>query len=238
MILPALGLILMTGCETDSCLHGTGENEHITIETGFFETLNVQGILHVILVQDTTCFVEFEGGDKVLEYVSAENINSAIWLSNTNSCFFLRDYEKVKAFVHFTHLNKVDLFEVCKVESKNVLDSLYSMTVQGLMAEIDLELNTDRFGFYNNGTTGGLYSFRGKCDRISIRGFYTAKINTAELTARDYYVNNSSLSDVYVDATEILRVQIHSKGNIYYSGSPQIVIDTITGTGRLLPWIE
>jgi hypothetical protein len=228
----------MIACETDSCLHGTGENSTIIVETGFFESLKVQGILDVILVQDTTWFVEFEGGDKVLEYVSAENINSTIWLNNTNSCFFLRDYKKVIAYVHFTHLNKIDVFEVCKVESKNVLDSLYYMTVQGPMAEIDIELNTDRFGFYNNGTTGGIFNFSGNCDRFQISGFYTAQINTTNLTARDYFVNNSSLSDIYVTATEILTVQIQNKGNIYYSGSPQIVIDTITGTGRLLPWIE
>jgi hypothetical protein len=231
-------VLLVSACEMDSCLHGTGENSRIKVETGFFETLKVQGILHVILVQDTMCFVEFEGGDKVLKYISAENSDSTVWLNNTNSCFYLRDYEKAKAYVHFTHLNKIDLFEVCKVESSAALDSLYYMTVQGLMAEINIELNTDRFGFYNNTTTGGVYTFRGYCDRLTLSGYYTAKINTEGIVARSFSVNNSALSDIYVSATEFLKVQIHNKGNIYYSGSPQIVIDTIAGSGRLLPWIN
>jgi hypothetical protein len=234
----AISLACMTACDSDSCLHGTGEKSTIRIATGFFETLNVQGILDIILVQDTTCFVEFEGGDKVLEYASAVNTESAVWLNNSNRCFFLRDYEKIKAFVHFTHLNKIDLFEVCKVESRGALDSLSYMTVQGPMAEVDITFNTDRFGFYNNQTTGGLYTFRGICDKLYLGGYYTAKINLADLMVREMNLNNSSLSDIYVNASELLTIQIHNKGNIYYSGSPQIVIDSVSGSGRLLPWIK
>jgi len=29
-----------------------------------------------------------------------------------------------------------------------------------------------------------------------------------------------------------------NSGNIYYSGNPEIVIDSINGQGKLLPWIK
>jgi sulfur relay (sulfurtransferase) DsrF/TusC family protein len=153
-ILLAILCLLPLACETDSCLHGTGSTTRQYVETGFFHHLNVKGIFHIILVQDTAYYVEFEGGDKVLDYVSAVNTDSILWLDNTNRCFYLRSYEKIKAYVHFSHLNKIDLFEVSLVESMNPLDSLYYMTVQGKMAEVNIELNSTRFGFYNNTTTG------------------------------------------------------------------------------------
>jgi hypothetical protein len=231
-------ICVLYSCETDSCLHGTGDQTQIRIETGFFETLKVKGILDVILIQDTICFVELDGGDKVLNYVTAEIVDSALWLNNTNSCFYFRDYAKTKVYVHFTHLNRIDLFEACRLASKGCLDSLYYLTVQGPMAEVDLELNTNRFSFYNNKTTGGLYTFRGNCDNLVISGYYIAKINLEGITARNFSVNNSSLSDFYVSATELLKIQIHNRGNIYYSGNPEIIIDSISGNGMLLPWIE
>jgi hypothetical protein len=237
LIILAIGLLYLAACDTDSCLHGTGEKTSVKIETGYFGTLKVQGIFRMILVRDTTCFVEFEGGSKVLQYVSAENSESTLWLNNTNRCSFFRDYEKVIAYVHFRHLNKIDLYEVCKVESQGAIDSLDFITVQGPMAEINIVFNTNHFNFYNNRTTGGLYTFSGICDRFRLSGYYIAKINTDSLVARDMYVNNSSLSDIYVDATELLTVQLLNRGNIYYKGSPQIVIDSISGSGRLLPWI-
>jgi len=40
---------------------------------------------------------------------------------------------------------------------------------------------------------------------------------------------------MHVNASEILEVEIHNKGNIYYSGSPEIIIDSISGSGKLLP---
>ena len=48
-------------------------------------------------------------------------------------------------------------------------------------------------------------------------------------------INNSTIGDIYVRADELLRVQIHNKGNVYFYGSPEIIIDSISGTGQLFP---
>jgi hypothetical protein len=229
-------MLSLAACDSDSCLHGTGQESSLRIETGHFEALNVQGIFRIILVQDTTCYVEFQGGDKVLEYVNATNTESTVWLDNTNQCFFFRDYEKIKAYVHFSHLNRIDLFEVSRVESLGAVDSIRSMTVQGPMADIDIELNCDQFSFYNNHTTGGRYTFSGMCNKFSISAYYTAQITTDRLVAKNIFINNSSLSDIYITAEDLLRVEIHNRGNIYYAGSPQIEIDSVSGSGKLIPW--
>ena len=231
-------LFFLAGCEPDRCFHGTGTETQIEVETGFFDKMNVYGLFTIILVEDSSCYVEFEGGEKMLEYVEAKATDSVLRLDNYNSCFFLRDYEKVNAYVHFQALNKVNLFEVCKLVSYDSLTAFRSLTMQAEMAEIDLLLNSESFSFYNNRTTGGIYTFSGYADHCRISGFYTAKFTLEDFVARDYYVNNSSLSDMYVNATERLTVKILHDGNIYYSGSPEIIIDSISGNGKLLPWVE
>ncbi len=229
-------IFYIQGCETDRCFHGTGTNTKMRITTGYFDTLNVMGLFHIILVQDSINYVEFEGGEKVLEYVNATNSDSTLFLENSNSCFFFRDYEKIKAFVHFQTLSKLNIYEVCELESYDSLTALRSVTMQADMAEISLLLNVENFSFYNNRTTGGKFTFTGKVDRCRISAYYTAKYITRDLFVRDFYVNNSSLSDMYVNATERLQVKILHKGNIYYSDSPEIVIDSLSGTGQLIPW--
>jgi hypothetical protein len=229
---------MFPACDSDPCLHGSGDNTVIRAETGYFKRVKILGIFNVTLVQDSVSYLEFEGGDKMLEQASFNNEEEVLSLTNSNRCSFLQDYQKIEAFVHFTKLEGIDLMEVCKVESQGRLDSLSSMTVQGAMAEVNIVLNTQGFRFYNNHTTGGLYTFYGSCDRVSISGYYTAKFNTEELSAREVYINNSSLSDFYITASEILTVEIHNKGNIYYRGSPAIVIDSVSGSGQLLPWVE
>lgn len=231
-------IFLIPGCEPDRCFHGTGTESSIIVETGYFQEMNVYGLLHIILVEDTIHYVEFEGGEKLLEYAEASNTDSVLKLDYTTSCFFLRKYEKVKAYVHYKNLNKVNVFEVCLLESYDSLSAFTSLTVQGEMAEVNLILNGERFGFYNNRTTGGKYTFSGNVDRCWIRGYYTANFEMKDFTARDYYVLNSSLSDMYVNATERLTVQILHDGNVYYSGAPEIVVDSVSGNGRLLPWEE
>ena len=228
--------LFLSGCEPDRCFHSTGPDTQREIETGFFNKMNVYGIFNIILVEDSSCYVEFEGGEKMLEYVEAKTTDSILRLDNYNSCFFLRDYEKVKAYVHFRTLNKVNLFEVCKIVSYDSLTALRSLTMQAEIAEVDLLLNTENFSFYNNRTTGGIYTFSGYADNCWISGYYTAKFSLENLVSRYYYVNNSSLSDMYINATERLTVKILHDGNIYYSGSPEIVIDSLSGNGRLLPW--
>jgi len=228
--------IFIPGCEIDRCFHDTGQNTRIQIETGYFQEMNVYGLLHIILLEDTANYVEFEGGEKMLEYVGASTVDSILRLDNSNRCFFLREYEKIKAYVHYQNLAKVNLFEVCKLESYDSLTAFRSLTVQGEMAYVKLILNCENFSFYNNRTTGGDYTFIGNIDRCWLSGYYTAKFVMQDLVARDMYVNNSSLSDMYINATERLRVKILHNGNIYYSGTPEITIDSISGNGRLLPW--
>ena len=232
----ALGMIVCAGCESDRCLHGSGQSIHIEIETGYFHKLNIDGLLDVILIEDTVCFIEFEGGEKVLDYVGAENTDSSLWLTNTNGCFFLRDYKQIKAFVHFQNLEQLNIYDVCRLESYDSLTSLRSMTVQSEMAELNLTLNCEQFSFYNHRTTGGSFSFSGSVDRCWILGYYIAKFSMHDLVVRDFYVKNSSLSDMFVNATERLRVELLSSGNIYYSGSPSIEIDSVAGSGQLIHW--
>jgi hypothetical protein len=84
-----------------------------------------------MLVQDTTCYVEFWGGKNMLEYAKAKNTDSVLWIDNSNGCLFLKDYKKIQLFVHFSDINVANFFEPCKIRSQNPLTDDFATGHQG-----------------------------------------------------------------------------------------------------------
>jgi hypothetical protein len=47
-------------------------------------------------------------------------------------------------------------------------------------------------------------------------------------------MNNSGTNDMYVSVRDELYATIEETGNIYYSGSPVLVVPVIKGSGKLI----
>lgn len=225
---------MMMACESNGCFeNGRSEVVEEIYITSYTE-LSVYGMFELILVSDTMDYVEFVTRESVLEHLKATVVDEILLLDNSNNCFYQRDYKKVKAYIHYKSLRQINLHEACKLTSKYPLENTMDLTIQSEMAEVDIEINAERFFFYNNRTTGGKYTFRGYADYANISGYYTAQFIMKELVVRDLVLNNSSISDMYVNPIEKLEVEIHHRGNVYYTGSPEIIIDSITGSGQLI----
>jgi hypothetical protein len=234
-LLPLLPLVLfLFMCSTDDCLHNTGAMTTNRIETGYFKTVTINGIFDIFLVQDTACFVEFSGGSKVLDYTQAQNSDSALFLNNTNSCYFLRQYKKIIVYLHFKDIQALYLHDPCSIKTTNAIKGNMLMAVGSPLAEVDVELDNDNFFFYTNKSTGGTYIFRGKCTNCTIWGYYASKIDATNLQTKTMNIKNFSIADYYVNVEEKLNVEIYNNGNVIYYGSPVVQIDSITGSGRVI----
>lgn len=228
-------LFLLGACQPDTCLHGDGNITTMRVETDSFSFINIHDMFDVIMVQDTTYYVEFKGGTKALEYVKAENDSAVLNCYNSNSCAFLRGYRKIRLYIHFVSVRRMDVFEVCKITSEIPITSNFYLTVQADMADVDLLVNCDRLSFWANKTSGGVYKFRGKCKYAWLEGYYAAKIDSRELNADQLIIKNFSVADFNVYAATKITAEIHNSGNIYYSGNPVDVVDTVKmGRGKLI----
>lgn len=234
IILSSIILVIATTCRPDECFKGAGVEGSKYVETGYFREVNVNGIFEVIMVQDTANFIIFEGGENMLGQASAVNTDSVLWIDNTNSCYYLKDYEKVKVFLHFNNLAAINLKEPSTVRSLKPITNIFTMTVQGQVADIDIELNNEHFFFYNHKTSGGKYIFRGSCTNCSIMGFYAGQVDASKLNTNTMYIENHSVTDYYVRADNAVHAEIYNNGNIYVYGKPEIYIDSLKGSGRVI----
>lgn len=229
-----LTIIHIVSCESNGCFEkgGTEVREEIHITT--YTEMSAYGIFDLVLVPDTLDYVEFLARESVLPHLKAKVEDEIMVLENSNSCFYQRDHGKVKAYIHYKSLEKINLYEPCKLTTAYPIENSMSLVVQADMAEVDIEINADLFYFYNHTTTGGKYTFGGYAHYASIAGYYTAQFNLDKLKVQHLKLNNSSICDMYVNPLEKLDVQIHHEGNIYYTGFPEITIDGISGSGQLI----
>lgn len=228
--------LLGPGCEPDYCLRGSGDMKIVEVFTDDYDTLVINGILTVILIEDSLDYVAFEGGENKLEMVSAVRMHSRLQLNNTNNCFVRPEKERVTARVHFTDLNSLLIGETCYVKTEKPLTTLKSIDFRAKMAELDIALDRPAFILYSNKASGGNLKLSGFVDRCTFIIYYTMNTDFTELDTRTLSIYHHAITDFYVNAAEQLQVSIYNKGNVYYSGFPEIIVDTLAGTGRVLPW--
>jgi hypothetical protein len=171
---------------------------------------------------------------KYLEYAQVQTSDSVLSLYNTNSCSFLRDYKRIGVYIHFSKMGNLNISEPCNVKSLNAITGNFVVSVGSDIAEVDIELNNDNFFFYTNKHTAGSYLFKGQCNNCTLWGFYATKIDASNLKTRTMSVLNSSIADFTVNVEEKLSVEIQNSGNVIYSGSPIVQIDSLSGSGRVI----
>jgi hypothetical protein len=232
-VLNFLNLLTIFGCKGDGCFKGAGNDSVAHIETGYFKTVNFNGIFDVMLVQDTVCYVDFEGGENMLQYAKAENKDSVLNIDNSNECLYNKDYKKIKLSLHFTKIKLLAFYESCKIRTERPITDDFALIVPGLIADLDIELNNNHFFFYNHLTSAGIYTYRGKCTNCRIDGYYTSKIDASQLITKNMVIENHSIVDFKVRAEETLHVGLYDRGNVYYYGNPEVFIDTLVGPGKV-----
>jgi hypothetical protein len=226
-------LIIFVSCQSDNCFKGAGSEGYIHIETGYFKDITFNGMFDVILVQDSMCYLDVNGGKNMIPYVNAQNTDSSLWVENSNGCLFLKDYEKIKVFVHFKDIEQAEFKVPCNIRSEIPLTDDFTIVVSADLAEINIELNNNHFAFYDFHTSAGDYTFRGKSSICYLAGYYTSRINASELKVENMYIESHSIVDFYVNSEKSLHVKIFDRGNVYFYGNPEVVIDTLAGKGNV-----
>jgi hypothetical protein len=99
----------------------------------------------------------------------------------------------------------------------------------------DLELNCNRFYYWNMAPSGGLLTLRGNTRELIIWNFALMSVDANNVTTDYAFVENHSKGDCKVFVRDKLDYSIYGEGDIYLSGEPnQINLIERTSTGRLI----
>lgn len=240
VVLPVV--ILMTGlwggCEKSPFLRSGPEITRKVVLPPFGE-IYAGNIFEIELSNDTLFSLELTGAENMLENIGYSVTDGRLELVDNNSLRWLPDYPRVKLTISFPGISEItlSLAEPSYVFSKDTLVvSSLALLSEGLLAEIDLTVNASYLFLRTRYDDFGHYTFSGKAENAEFRFFGSAKVDASKLVAKNASVRNVSIGDCYVNVTNLLRVWLIHYGNVYYSGSPEVVIiESMGSKGRLIP---
>ncbi len=223
-LLVFLSIVVLLSCEENGFLDA-GEETTISRELDNFNTVCVNDIFALKLVQDTINKIEITTGENLVDQISTKISDTTLCIDNENMMRWSRDYEDVKLRLHLRNLRKLRLNAPCDVTTANAISS-YKIDVWNIAnaGTIEMQVETVVFYFVNSSTSTGDFHFSGTT-RIAgcwIRG--SGHYNSMELMSEFTNIHQSSIADAYVYSGNALNVWIDSKANLYYTGEPDTII--------------
>lgn len=206
------------------------------ISPGKFNTIEIDGVYDIYLVQDTVCKVVVEGIQKRVDKTTA-TINDSILVLKTNRRgeFLHPDEPTTKLFIYVDTLKRINVNQACHIRCRNALtgDEI-GMVVATRQMEADLNFNCRVFYYWNN-PDGTHLNLTGNVDELKIWNTGLAAVDASRLNANYALIENGSQGECRVRATQTLEYSLTNTGNIYYYGHPSSLLPlSLTGTGTLI----
>jgi hypothetical protein len=230
--------VLVTGCEKfpgEDCLKSTGETtiEHRSVDP--FEHIVLEDNINVILTQGNEEAISVRAGENLLESIITEVKDNELTIKNENKCNWVRDFNKeIDVYLTVRNLCSITYRSSGLILSTNTIttDSL-NIAVWDGTGTIDMDIQT-RVSVLSIHYGSVDFHIRGQSNVGYIYAGSYGPFFCEDLVTTYMFMDNRGSNDCYVQCVKQLEVEIEYTGSIYYTGNPQIVKASITGTGQLI----
>lgn len=235
-----LGLFFCIGCSSvEDCFQNAGSETETMVEVPFFNKINVQPGVGLVLKQSNEQLVTIKTGSHILETVTFEVMDETLFLKQNSDCFWNQPYGKTTVEVTIPNLIQLQSTTEQDVRSDGILnfeDFTIIAFEEGTAASSGnfyLKLNTQNFriesntiaSFFLEGTTNFLginyYAGDGRCE-------------AADLIAQEVSVFHRSTNDIIVNPRAVLMGNLYSTGNLITKFEPAIIEVNTFFSGQLL----
>ncbi len=204
-----------------------------------FNTLELNSVFDVYLIQDTIYAVKIVGNPNVIKNILFKVENGILRISNESRGKWLGpENNRVKLYISSNRLSQIFPKETCYIETVNPIITDDFSIIQGnkpKLSQINLTLDCGTFLYWNNYQCGGKLTLRGKTKNLIVYSFALMSVNARELRTDYALIENNSKGDCQVFVTDMIEYSIRGVGNIYLQGNTnEIVANEQTSTGRLI----
>lgn len=218
------------------CVKTSGKktSDNRTVER--FSKVHVYNEINVNLIQnaDKAGLVIIHGPENLLNKIETNVENQTLRIEDLNTCNWVRSYQnEMNIDVYTDTLNQIYLFGNGNLTNTDTLYSpeLYIET-NGGAGHISLCIRThSSYTYMHAGHTD--LKLNGYSHLSYISSGIIGTVDARGLRSDYTFLQNESISDMYVWADHVLEADIQYKGNVYYTGSPQIINQQGRGEGRL-----
>jgi hypothetical protein len=198
-----------------------------------FHAVKISGIYNIFLIQDSANRLDITGVNDI-NSIDAIIKDDTLFIDNHKKISF--NPHKNRLDLHFSNLSFMETNDPVNISNLDTIKAYqFIYYAFGEIVEARMVFDCDNLYFVSFPYSFGFFHFRGKTNSCLLWNNYGSTIFADSLYCKDAEVINSSVGDVYVNASDNLRASIHGPGNIYYHGTPVIEIAEKTGGGSIIP---
>lgn len=218
------------------CFKGVGSQTSEIRELAPFDKLMIEKNPDVVIIPDTTEFVEVFAGENLIDLITTEVSNDG-WLtiSNHNKCNWVRKFDTpIRVEVHTKNLVHVYFKGSGSVTCTDTLRSdNFRLEAYDGSGDVDLVVRNG-WSLVAQHTGNADLKLRGIVPYNTMYSGGNGFIDCRGLITPNAYVRHRGTGNFYVYASDYLEANIELIGDIYYYGNPDTVDQNITGSGKLI----
>ncbi|MDZ4824307.1 MAG: head GIN domain-containing protein [Flavobacteriales bacterium] len=200
-----------------------------------FSSIEIRDYIQIELCDSTESFTEITAPENLIPDIITEVENGKLFIRNENSCNWVRSFQnKITVRICAPDFHDIQHYGTGNVSSVNTIQSNYfrmeNRQAAGV-AQLDMEVDSCAI-LIHTGVSD--FALTGHCHKAELYNQGWGILDARNLVTHTALVNNSTINDIYVHATDYLFGFIAFSGNIYYKGNPGIDSE-IEGDGQLIP---
>lgn len=190
-----------------------------------FTRLYIEDNFEVYFIQDTTCKIIVEAGEKLIPNIDfLHDSDQTLSISDQNKNDWLRSYDMIKLYISVKQLRYLKVTGCSNINCSDTLitPSLHTLSLDEY-ADFDIKIKTDNLYFVTSESSGGYYKFSGEAINWGFWARGSSIIESRDLESTKAVVKSESIGNCFIHVNEIIEANIYNTGNVYYTGNPHTI---------------
>jgi hypothetical protein len=238
----AIGLLIcFVSCKKPgerTCFKSAGKPATETRHLNPYSHIVISDNITLNLTQTTKYSATITAGEHLQNFIVTEVKNDTLYIRNNNRCNNFRSHKnEIIVDIAFEDLHYIKTSTSKNITATNAL-YLDSLIIEGFFfnGDVDLEFNGEVFaGVVHSG--GANINVKGNVNTAYFYHIGTGSVNYKNLISKTTYGHSRTTANCFINASEKIKIEIHSLGNVYYNSlhNPKIELKE-QGAGKLLKY--
>jgi hypothetical protein len=213
----------LSGCDYADALLKDGEIIRKEVVLNSFDRIEIETSVQLVLTNNADSVAVLEGLDFLIPRLVLKQKGTVLKIESEGLIGF-REKQLPSVIVGVSGLKRITSNFPSKISNLDTLKiSNFSVVIngRGTFTECNLLVNAGTISLSAYGSNVGNHIFRGRAEQLTIHAEGLSSVDASELDAEKVQLVQKSVNPLYVNASEVLNVDIFSSGNVYYTGSPE-----------------
>lgn len=220
-----------------SCNHQDEESVMKMHQVPTFHTVELNSTFDVFLTEDSTFSLEIIAPESVINKIDFKVDQETLIIENNKKLKWSSPKdENIKLYIKSKPLKRINAKETCNVKTLNPITSeSFGIVMESKANLADLQLNCDRFYYWNNFPCGGKLTLSGQTKELLLWNTAIMSIDAKSLLTDYALVENNSKGKCEVNVLKRIEYKISNSGDIHVYGNPEKIVNNgSSSTGKLI----